>query len=132
MVLCFAMKQHPMLLIIALLFSLPAFSQGQKMPTDEECTANVMLVEGSARETIASAKKDMLPKMSAEELSSRSYALTLCSIEAINHMNGVVQRNYSEMSAVLTNVLSIRQNAFIVRHGLLKQFLKEDAEGKRQ
>ena len=39
--------------------------------------------------------------------------------------------SYDEMLALYWNEENQRQKAFILRHGLTKQFLEEDAAGKR-
>jgi hypothetical protein len=106
-------------------------------PTVEMCRANVAVwysVESENEFTQAQLKwlRDGIPnrtefaKLSIPELFARMYEMLDCS-----EADGQRHNQYFDAASFYNDIVADRTLRFVIRHGLMDQLKKEDAEGKR-
>lgn len=113
------------LAFIALIFLCGTASAQHQVPSPQQCVSDLTTWYEQWRLQATFQSDDPGPPF--KELERRVNELADCS--GSKALKGPVP--YDEMMALYWNEENERQKAFILRHGLTKEFLAEDAAGKR-
>lgn len=128
------MTKHHLRVLIAILFTLPSLSQ-EHAPTAEQCRADQALwgsdyAETNYNETETRHIQDGTPNrtdiaiLTIPQLRQRMGEMYQCS-------DVVAMEPYHLTGNFYYDVIADRYSSFLRRHGLVRQMMKEDADGKR-
>jgi hypothetical protein len=112
-------------IILAVLLGGTALAQTHTYPAPQQCVSDVTAWYYQWRLQATFKSDDPGPPFM--ELQRREDEMADCGI--IKAPNGPIP--YEEMTALYWNEQNERQKSFLTRHGLMKQFLKEDDAGGR-
>jgi hypothetical protein len=117
------MGKHWMICLLAI--STVAGSTQDHAPTKDQCRADYNLWSSAAT---LSAKDiaESLDKLPAEEMSKRTHEMAQCFF-----VDTARSAQYNAQTASYNLALRTREENFLRRHGLMDQFLDEDAKGLR-